>query len=308
MAAADPRPLAVFLDALSLGPVDLAPLEVHCRLRCWPVTRPDQCLERLQGATVAITNKVRLEGEVLEQLPQLRLVCTASTGTDQVDVATCRRLGIPVQNAGAYSRPSVVQVTWSLILALRGRLDERLQQWRSGAWAASPVFALVEPEFDELAGQTLTVLGAGSIGGGVAAVGEALGMRCLRLTSRSSAAELEQGLRQADVLSLHAPLTAATRGLLDRRRLGWLRPSALLVNTARGALVDTEALVEALGAGRLAGAALDVLPEEPPTAATLDALQAVPNLLVTPHMAWTSRQARQRLVHTLAGHLAALAR
>jgi glycerate dehydrogenase len=298
--------LAVFLDALSLGPVDLSPLEAHCRLRCWPTTDPHQCLERLQGATVAITNKVPLSGELLRQLPDLRLICTASTGTDQVDGEACRQLGIGLQNAGAYSRPSVVQITWSLILALRGRLEERLQQWRNGAWASSPVFALVEPEFDELAGQTLTVLGAGSIGGGVAAVGEALGMRTLRLTSRSSAAEFEQALREADVLSLHAPLTAATRGLLDRQRLAWLRPSALLVNTARGALVDTDALVEALRAGRLAGAALDVLPEEPPSAVTLAALQSVPNLLVTPHMAWTSRQARQRLVQTLAGHLAGL--
>ncbi|MFZ4566500.1 MAG: NAD(P)-dependent oxidoreductase [Prochlorococcaceae cyanobacterium] len=306
MSAADPRPLAVFLDVLTLGPVDLTPLEAHCRLRCWPVSTPDQCLERLQGATVAITNKVPLSGELLRQLPQLRLVCTASTGTDQVDVATCRSLGIAVHNAGAYSRPSVVQVTWSLILALRGGLEERLQQWRAGAWSASPVFALVEPPFDELEGQTLTVLGAGSIGSGVAAVGEALGMRTLRLTSRSSAAELEQALREADVLSLHAPLTAATRGLLNRQRLAWLRPSALLVNTARGALVDTDALAEALRAGRLAGAALDVLPEEPPSAADLAALQTVPNLIVTPHMAWTSRQARQRLVQTLAGHLAAL--
>ena len=306
MPAADPRPLAVFLDALSLGSVDLTPLEAHCRLRCWPVSTPEQCLERLQGATVAITNKVPLGGELLAQLPQLRLVCTASTGTDQVDGAACDRLGIAVRNAGAYSRPSVVQVTWSLILALRGRLEDRLQQWRSGAWAASPVFAVVDPSFDELAGQTLTVLGAGSIGSGVAAVGEALGMRTLRLTSRSTEAELEQALGEADVLTLHAPLTIATRGLLDRRRLAWLRPSALLVNTARGALVDTDALVEALGAGRLAGAALDVLPEEPPSAAALAALQAVPNLIVTPHMAWTSHQARQRLVHTLAGHLAAL--
>lgn len=108
------------------------------------------------------------------------------------------------------------------------------------------------------------------------------------------------------MLSLHAPLTAATRGLLDRQRLAWLRPSALLVNTARGALVDTDALVEALRAGRLAGAALDVLPEEPPSIVSLAALQTVPNLIVTPHMAWTSRQARQRLVQTLADHLAAL--
>ena len=293
------RPRAVFLDALSLGPVDLAPLERHVELICWPSTPPELRLERLQGAAIAITNKIRLDGELLEQLPQLRLICAASTGTDQIDGQACSELGIAVRNAGRYSTASVVQVTWALILELVCDLQTRRRQVQEGAWQHSPVFALVEPEFEELSGRTLTVVGAGTIGRGVAAVAEAFGMAVRLITSRSSAGELEAALRQADVLSLHAPLTPATRGLLNAERLGWLKPSAVLVNLGRGGLIELPALLEALRRGALAGAALDVLDKEPP-GAELDALKEVPNLILTPHIGWASRQARQRLVAALA--------
>lgn len=258
------RPRAVFLDALSLGPVDLSPLESWAELEAWPVTAPEQRLERLVGAAIAITNKIPLDGALLHQLPDLRLICTASTGTDQLDLGACRELGIAVRNAGAYSRASVVQVTWALILELATRIQARRDRVRCGDWQHSPVFALVEPEFDELQGQRLVVVGAGDIGRGVLAIGAAFGMETVGLTSRSSAAEVEAALRSADVVSLHAPLTAASAGLINAERLGWLKPTALLVNLGRGGLVDTGALVEALRQGRLAGAALDVLSQEPP--------------------------------------------
>ena len=293
------KPRAVFLDALSLGPVDLAPLERHVELICWPSTPLELRLERLQGAAIAITNKIRLDGELVGQLPQLRLICAASTGTDQIDGQACSELGIAVRNAGRYSTASVVQVTWALILELVCDLQTRRRQVQEGAWQHSPVFALVEPEFEELSGRTLTVVGAGTIGRGVAAVAEAFGMAVRLITSRSSAGELEAALRQADVLSLHAPLTPATRGLLNAERLGWLKPSAVLVNLGRGGLIELPALVEALRRGVLAGAALDVLDQEPP-GAELDALKEVPNLILTPHIGWASRQARQRLVAALA--------
>ncbi|MDA1206005.1 MAG: NAD(P)-dependent oxidoreductase [Cyanobacteria bacterium] len=293
------KPRAVFLDALSLGPVDLAPLERHVELICWPSTPPELRLERLQGAAIAITNKIRLDGELLEQLPQLRLICAASTGTDQIDGQACSELGIAVRNSGRYSTASVVQVTWALILELVCDLQTRRRQVLQGDWQRSPVFSLVEPEFEELSGRTLTVVGAGTIGRGVAAVAEAFGMEVRLITSRSSAAELEAALRQADVISLHAPLTPATRGLLNAERLGWLKPSAVLVNLGRGGLIELPALVEALVQGRLAGAALDVLDKEPP-GAELEALKEVPNLILTPHIGWASRQARQRLVAALA--------
>lgn len=302
MASQPNRPKAVFLDALSLGPVDLDPLRRWVELHCWPSTDPEQRLERLHGAEVVITNKIRLDGPLLASLPSLRLVCTASTGTDQVDGQACAERGIAVRNGGPYSRASVVQVTWALILELRCQVAERRRQVAAGDWQRSPVFSLVLPEFDELAGQHLTVVGAGDIGQAVARIGTAFGMETSLITSKTSPEDLETALRQADVVSLHAPLTPRTRGLINGTSLGWLKPSALLINMARGALVDTDALVAALEGQRLAGAALDVLVNEPP-GAELDNLLGVPNLLITPHMAWSSRQARRRLVETMAVHL-----
>ena len=297
-------PRAVFLDALSLGPVDLAPLEQWCELTAWPSTAIDERLERLRDAEIAITNKIPLDGELLRQLPKLRLICVAATGTDQIDHAACQELGIRVHNAGRYSRASVVQITWALILELSCAMDQRRQDLASGSWQCSPVFSVIEPEFDELEGQTLVVLGAGDIGRGVLAIGEAFGMQCIGLTSRSSDAEVEAALRQADVLSLHAPLTSQTQNLINAERLRWMKPTARLVNMARGGLVQLDDLCAALRSGELAGAALEVLPVEPP-GPELEALLDTPNLLISPHMGWSSRQARNRLVQTLAGHLQA---
>ncbi len=298
------RPRAVFLDALSLGPVQLAPLEQWCELQAWPSTPSDERLERLQDAEIAITNKIPLDGALLRQLPKLRLICVAATGTDQIDHGACNALGIRVHNAGRYSRASVVQITWALILELCCAMDQRRRDLRTGRWQRSLVFSLIEPEFDELQGQTLVVLGAGDIGRGVLAIGEAFGMQCVALNSRSSSAELEAALRQADVLSLHAPLTPHTQQLINAERLSWMKPTARLVNMARGGLVNLEDLCAALRARQLAAAALDVLPVEPP-GPELEALLDTPNLLISPHMGWSSRQARNRLVHTLAGHLQA---
>ena len=297
-------PRAVFLDALSLGPVDLAPIEQWCELKSWPSTAMDERLERLRDAEVAITNKIPLDGELLRQLPKLRLICVAATGTDQIDHAACKELGIRVHNAGRYSRASVVQITWALILELCCAMDQRRRDLSQAVWQRSPVFSVIEPEFDELEGQILVVLGAGDIGRGVLAIGEAFGMQCIGLTSRSSDVELEEAMRQADVLSLHAPLTPQTQNLINAQRLSWMKPTARLVNMARGGLVNCDDLCAALRSGQIAAAALDVLPVEPP-GSELEALLDTPNLLISPHMGWSSRQARNRLVQTLAGHLQA---
>ena len=297
-------PRAVFLDALSLGPVDVAPIEQWCELSAWPSTAIDERLERLRDAEIAITNKIPLDGELLRQLPKLRLICVAATGTDQIDHAACKELGIRVHNAGRYSRASVVQITWALILELCCAMDQRRRDLSQGVWQRSPVFSVIEPEFEELEGQILVVLGAGDIGRGVLAIGEAFGMQCIGLTSRSSDVELEEAMRQADVLSLHAPLTPQTQNLINAQRLSWMKPTARLVNMARGGLVNCDDLCAALRIGQIAAAALDVLPVEPP-GSELEALLDTPNLLISPHMGWSSRQARNRLVQTLAGHLQA---
>ncbi len=301
-AAGTPLPRAVFLDALSLEPVDLTPMQQWCDLQAWPSTALDERLERLRDAEIAITNKIPMDGALLRQLPRLRLIGVAATGTDQIDHAACEELGIRVRNAGRYSRTSVVQITWALILELCCAMDQRRMDLLAGSWQCSPVFSVIEPEFDELEGQTLVVLGAGDIGRGVLAIGEAFGMTCLALTSRSSSAEVDTALRQADVLSIHAPLTPHTKNLINAQRLRWMKPSARLVNMARGGLVNLEDLCAALRHGQLAGAALDVLPEEPP-GPELKVLLNTPNLLISPHMGWSSRQSRSRLVHILAGHL-----
>ena len=248
-------PRAVFLDALSLGPVDLAPLEQWCELTAWPSTAIDERFVRLRDAEIAITNKIPLDGELLRQLPKLRLICVAATGTDQIDHAVCEELGIKVHNAGRYSRASVVQITWALILELCCAMDQRRSDLASGSWQRSPVFSVIEPEFDELEGQTLVVLGAGDIGRSVLAIGEAFGMQCIGLTSRSSSAELKAALRQADVPSLHAPLTSQTQNLINAERLSWMKPTARLVNMARGGLVNLEDLCVALRRDQIAGAA-----------------------------------------------------
>ena len=297
-------PRAVFLDALSLGPVDVAPIEQWCELTAWPSTAIDERLERLRDAEIAITNKIPLDGELLRQLPKLRLICVAATGTDQIDQVACQELGIRVHNAGRYSRASVVQITWALILELCCAMDQRRRDLSQAVWQRSPVFSVIEPEFDELEGQILVVLGAGDIGRGVLAIGEAFGMQCIGLTSRSSDVELEEAMRQADVLSLHAPLTPQTQNLINAQRLSWMKPTARLVNMARGGLVNCDDLCAALRSGQIAAAALDVLPVEPP-GSELEALLDTPNLLISPHMGWSSRQARNRLVQTLAGHLQA---
>ena len=297
-------PRAVFLDALSLGPVDVAPIEQWCELTAWPSTAIDERLERLRDAEIAITNKIPLDGELLRQLPKLRLICVAATGTDQIDHAACKELGIRVHNAGRYSRASVVQITWALILELCCAMDQRRRDLSQAVWQRSTVFSVIEPEFDELEGQILVVLGAGDIGRGVLAIGEAFGMQCIGLTSRSSDVELEEAMRQADVLSLHAPLTPQTQNLINAQRLSWMKPTARLVNMARGGLVNCDDLCAALRSGQIAAAALDVLPVEPP-GSELEALLDTPNLLISPHMGWSSRQARNRLVQTLAGHLQA---
>ncbi|MGC6482213.1 MAG: NAD(P)-dependent oxidoreductase [Synechococcus sp.] len=297
-------PRAVFLDVLSLGSVDLSPLQQWCELQLWPSTAANQRLGRLHDAEIAITNKIPLDGALLQQLPKLRMICVAATGTDQIDHAACEELGIRVRNAGRFSSASVVQITWALILELCCSMDQRRRDLLAGCWQRSPVFSLIEPEFDELEGQTLVVLGAGAIGRGVLAIGAAFGMECLALTSRSGHAELEAALRQADVLSIHAPLTPQTQNLINAQRLSWMKPTARLVNMARGGLVNLDDLCAALRQGQLAGAALDVLSLEPPGPELL-ALLDTPRLLISPHMAWSSRQARNRLVHTLAGHVQA---
>ena len=295
---------SAFLDFDTLGPADIDTSALQATLpgiALYPASTGPEVDARMAGCEILLVNKVRLDRERLAAVPGLRLVALAATGTDNVDLVAARERNIAVCNIRNYATPSVVQHVFGLVLALTLRLEEYRQLLREGGWERSPHFCLLDYPGRELAGKTLGIVGYGQLGQAVGAVGRAFGMRVVAARSdrqppgttvdRLALAEL---LAVADVLSLHCPLTPATRHLINRDSLRRMRPDALLINTARGGLVDSVALLAALHSGLLGGAGIDVLPEEPPAPgdALLDA--RLPNLIVTPHIAWAARESRQR--------------
>lgn len=304
---------AAFLDFASLGPEDLDCRALHDRLpgiALYSHTAPDELAQRIADRELLIVNKAHLGAHAMDAAPALRLICAVATGTDNIDLEAARRRDIAVYNIRDYCTASVAQHVFALVLALTQRLDEWRALLASGGWSRSQHFCLLDYPFGELAGRTLGVVGLGRLGQGVARVGMAFGMRVVAAHSLRPGADgeattspaapgitrlpLEQLLASADVVSLHCPLTPETRGIINARTLGLMRSDALLVNTARGGLVDSEALLAALQAGRIAGAGIDVLPEEPPPAQDPLLCWQSPRLLVTPHVAWAAREARQR--------------
>jgi glycerate dehydrogenase len=301
---------AIFLDYGTVscnGDLDPASL-----LRALPAvelrshTPQEAVAEAIADASVVLLNKLRLERAALEGAPSLKLVLLAATGTNNVDLEAARERGIAVCNLRDYCTASVVQHVLGVVLLLTHKLREYDALVRTGAWQRGDQFCLLDYAVRELAGRRLGIVGYGTLGRAVArAANLALGMEVLvadrpggaRVTGRH---ELDQMLPQVDVLSLHCPLTPATQGLLDESRLSAMKSDALLVNTARGALVDSRALVDALRAGRLGGAAIDVLSQEPPVAGDPLLEPDVPNLIVTPHVAWAARDARQRCIDQMA--------
>ena len=305
--------LGVFLDRDTVDRSDLDLAALLGSLPDWRLhtyTRPDQLVERLAEATVAVSNKVRLDAAAFASAPQLRLVCVAATGTNNVDLDAAQRHGVTVCNARGYATPSVVQHVYALILALTTRLPEYQRDVASGRWQASPYFCLLDHPIRELAGRTLGIVGYGELGSAVAQVATAFGMSVLIAQRAGGAAKagrfaLTELLPQVDVLSLHCPLTPQTRGLIGAQELALMKPDALLINTARGGLVDEAALAEALRSGKLGGAGIDVLSEEPPHHDNPLLSSRIPNLIVTPHIAWASREARQRVIDAIAANIRA---
>jgi glycerate dehydrogenase len=259
---------------------------------------------------LVVTNKVVLDRALLASAPRLRLVCVAATGTNNVDLATARELGIAVTNVTGYATASVVQHVFAVMLAHAARLFEYRQSVGEGAWARSDQFCLLDHPIRELAGRTLGIVGYGALGQAVAKIAEAFGMRLLIAERPSGPHEpgrtpLAELLAHSDVVSLHVPLAENTRNLIGAAELARMRPDALLINTARGGIVDEAALAKALRAGRLGGAAVDVLSIEPPRLGNPLLAPDIPNLIVTPHIAWASREARQRLIDEVAENIAA---
>lgn len=261
----------------------------------------DQVVERLRGATIAISNKLALREPELAQLPDLRLIAIAATGSDNIDLNYCREHHIVVSNTRGYAVNSVPEHVLMMMLALRRNLLAYRADVQNGMWQQSKQFCLLTHELHDLSGSTLGIFGYGSIGKAMARLGGAMGMRVL-IAERKDAHEIRAGrtsfsdtLRQSDVVSLHCPLTDETRDLLGRAEFEMMKPGALLINTARGALVDDAALIEALHSGSIGGAGYDALREEPPRHGSPLLELNLPNFIVTPHVAWASNEAVQAL-------------
>lgn len=307
---------AVCLDVESIdtGDIDWGPLRALARDWGWyDVTQPGETAERIAGAELVISNKVRLDRELLAANPQLRLICISATGTNNVDLEAAASLGIAVCNVTAYATPSVVQHVFGLILALVTRQADYQRAVARGDWSASSQFCLLDYPIWEIAGKTLGIVGFGELGRGVASVAESFGMQVLVAERPGGGPQpgrlpLAELLPQVDVLSLHVPLADNTRNLIGREQLALMQPHALLINTARGGIVDEQALANALLCGDIGGAGIDVLAEEPPARDNPLLAPDIPNLIITPHTAWASREARQRLVDGMVANIEAFLR
>jgi glycerate dehydrogenase len=290
----------VFLDRASLIAELRAPAFAH-RWTDHAATTPELTGQRLHGATVAVVNKVRIGADVLDAAPTLQLIAVAATGVNNVDLDACRARGVAVCNIRGYAEHTVPEHVFMLLLALRRNLIAWRRSLRAGAWQRADLFCLFDHEMHDLHGSTLGLIGYGSIGQGVERLARAFGMRVLIAERRGAAAPrpgrhaFEDVLRQADAISLHTPLTDATRHLIGAAEFALMKPGAVLINTARGGVVDESALIDALTTGRLAGAASDVLESEPPRTGNPLLDLDLPNLLITPHVAWSSREAMQSL-------------
>ncbi len=299
---------AVFLDraSIDLDDLDLQPLrQLLPGIEMFDRTAPEQTLERVRDAEVVILNKVVLDAAILSQTPHLRLVCIVATGTDNVDVATARAGGVAVCNVRGYGTASVAQHSFALLLALHTRLLDYDRAVRRGDWQRAEQFCLLDFPIQELSGRVLGIVGYGTLGQAVAKLAQAFGMQVL-VAQRPGSSEakpdrlpLAELLPQVDALTLHCPLTEDTRNLISTAQLALMQRGVFLINTARGGIVDEAALAEALRSGHLGGAGVDVLSTEPPRQGNPLLEADVPNLLVTPHCAWGSKEARQRVIDQL---------
>ncbi len=294
----------VVLDGYTLNPGDLTWDDLQSLGSCkiYDRTAPDEVLCRAADAGILLTNKTILSRVAIHRLPNLKYIGVLATGTNVVDLAAARERGIPVTNVPAYATPSVAQLTFALMLELALHLGEHSQSVRVGDWTRNPDFCYWKTPLVEIAGLTLGLVGFGNIAQAVARIALASEMRviaCAR-SPRSMRidgvwfVDIETVFRQSDILSLHCPLTPETRNLVNAMRLEWMKPTAFLINTGRGPLIDEPALAEALNSGRLAGAGVDVLSIEPPLAD--NPLLKAKNCIITPHIAWATKAARKRLM------------
>jgi glycerate dehydrogenase len=302
-----PQPSIVFLDAATYGDMSLTLFTDVWKCAVHQVTTRADTIKRIAGHAIAVTNKVVIDKPILEdaEAHELKLIAVAATGTDIIDKTEAAKRGVKVCNVPGYASQSVAQFTMALILELATRAGKYGHAVHAGEWQKSPVFCLFTYPSIELSGKKLGIVGYGNIGRAVAQMARGFGMEILIAARPGGAAPIPKDrlsvndlLQQADVVSLHCPLTPETKNLINDRSLALMKPTAFLVNTARGALIDELALIDALRSQRLAAAALDVISQEPPPPnhPIIQASAELENLLVTPHTAWSAREARQRLL------------
>jgi glycerate dehydrogenase len=294
--------LGVILDADSLGhDVDLSPItNLLDEWQVYPTTQANEVAARIQDASVVLSNKIFLSKESVARAKNLTFVSVTATGTNNIDFGAMSEHQIQVSNAIGYGTPSVVQHTLTLILTLSTNIHRYLNDVRHGQWQSSNVFCLLDHPIQEIAGKQLGIVGYGELGKAVGSAAESLGMEIAiserpGKTPRDGRQSFEQVLRESDYVSLHCPLNDQSQHMINQSTLKLMKDSAFLINTARGGLIDSPSLVQALSAGNIAGAAVDVLDTEPPTKDEL-LINQTTNLLVTPHNAWGAIESRRRLI------------
>lgn len=301
----------VFLDASTMGDTPLDEIAALGELTCFDSSTREEALERVRDCEVLIINKIRVDEELMDAAPSLKLICEAATGVNNIDVKAAEARGIPVKNVAGYSTDSVAQETFMHILSLAGNAQYFDNVVKSGAYSASPIFTDVSHPFYELSGKSMGIIGMGTIGSKVAGIARAFGMKVIYYSTSGTShckeypsVPLEQLMMESDVISVHAPYNERTAGLVSRRELALMKPDAFIVNMGRGGIVDESALAEAIDEDRIGGAALDVFVKEPiPAENPLLHTRHPEKLRFTPHTAWASCEARARLAHCIAENI-----
>ncbi|MBU2916971.1 D-2-hydroxyacid dehydrogenase [Psychrosphaera sp. F3M07] len=301
----------VFLDAATMGQdIDLELLNaLPLDWISYPYTSPNEVLERSNNAQVIITNKVKLDASVLSQLPDLKLICVAATGMDNIDLIAADAHGVVVKNAKNYAGNSVAQLVISLMLELVNNTSKYSQRVQQGYWSKSKSFCLLDFPISELTNKTLGLIGYGTLAKSVEKIAAAFDMNVIisdhkdANTVREGRVSFDEVLKTSDVISIHCPLTAKTTNLISAAELNLMKSNAVIINTARGGIINEADLIEALQQNKILGAAVDVLTVEPPTADHLMLNTPLDNLIITPHIAWASVEARQRLLQQVCDNI-----
>jgi glycerate dehydrogenase len=307
------KPKAAFLDYATVGPnVDTSALEKLVDATYHECSDPDEVAARVADCDIAILNKAKLGRAAIEGAKRLKLIALVATGSDNVDLAAAKQRGVAVANIRDYCSTALSQHVFALILGFTQQIERYSNLVRSGAWQKSQTFAMFDFPIRELTGRTLGLCGYGTLGQAVARIGECLGMKIIvsarlgteRADVPSDRVHFDDVIAESDVLSLHCPLTPQTRHMIGAPQFKRMKRDAILINTARGGLIDSEALVAALRAGEIAGAGIDVLASEPPDADDPLLAPDVPNLIVTPHIAWAAQESRQRALDQVTENIA----